>query len=69
MPYVTSAVPISFQELEDSEWRPLTAGAGDGWGGHVLQMALRQQLMPFGLLLAFALWPCFGMHLKGEDPL
>lgn len=33
MPYVTSAVPISFQELEDSEWRPLTAGAGDGWGG------------------------------------
>ena len=35
MPYVspvTSALPISFQELEDSEWGALTAGVGGGAG-------------------------------------
>ena len=56
---VTSAPPVSFQELEDSKWEALTAGLG-GWpeGEHVLHMALNQQPMASDLMRAFValLW-------------
>lgn len=58
---VTSAWPISFQEREDSKWGALTAGWGWPEGEHVLQMALSQQPMAFGLMRAFVplLWNAF----------
>lgn len=59
---VTSALPISFQELEDSEWEALTAGL-EGWpeGEGVLHMALNQQPMASDLMRAFValLWNAF----------
>ena len=59
---VTSALPVSFQELEDCKWEALTAGLG-GWpeGEDVLHMALNQQPMASDLMHAFvaSLWNAF----------
>lgn len=65
---VTSALPVSFQELEDSKWEALTAGLGGGRKGKTfftrLSVSSRRHLTS-----CVHLWPCSGMHLRSEDPL
>lgn len=63
MPYVSpvaSALPVSFQELEDSKWGALTAGLGDGWMGmRWLSISSRWHLAGY-----MHLWHCIGMRFR-----
>lgn len=46
----TSALPVSFQEREDSKCGDLTAGVGEAGRGARFSDGLRQQSMAFGLI-------------------
>ena len=65
---VTSALPVSFQELEDSKWGALTAGLGGGRKGKTF-FTWPSISSRWHLAWCMHLWHCSGMPLRGKDPL
>lgn len=66
---VTSAPPVSFQELEDSKWEALTAGLGGGGRKGKTFFTWLSISSRWHLTSCVHLCPCSGMHLRSEDPL